>query len=255
MSEENYVELQKEDGTTIQCSVYDIVHFESKDYALLTMKDNEGEVIVMRLEDDGENCSLSTIDNEDEFKRVCDYIQGHHDKELSETELYKVLNTDEYKERPYEYSDLGEGMAVIGETMWGWSKHRFLINHNTKRAYEFMDKGQKLVTVTEDDIDWESLKGLPEDAVATARALSFHFPSFIRHFENGVAEVSWQLNPDGRYYMDEDGYGMTDDEEIEIYGLIDQNAKVIVKFKNINECYGELDKMRKEAEEIVKQQK
>ena len=45
--------------------------------------------------------------------------------------LYKVLNTDEYKERPYEYSDLGEGMAVIGETMWGWWKHRFLINHNT----------------------------------------------------------------------------------------------------------------------------
>lgn len=176
-------------------------------------------------------------------------MMGH---ESDEEKLYKVLNTDEYKERPYEYSDLGEGMAVIGETMWGWWKHRFLINHNTKCAYEFMDKEQNLVTVTEDDIDWESLKNLPEDAISTARALSFHFPSFICHFENGVAEVSWQLNPDGRYYMDEDGYGMTDDEEIEIYGFIDQNAKVVVKFKNINECYGELDKMRKEAERIVK---
>ena len=99
--------------------------------------------------------------------------------------LYKILNTDEYKERPYEYSDLGEGMAVIGETMWGWWKHRFLINHNTKRAYEFMDKDQNLVTVTQDDIDWESLKNLPEDAQNTAKALSFHFPSFIRKFENG----------------------------------------------------------------------
>jgi hypothetical protein len=55
-----------------------------------------------------------------------------------------------------------------------------------------------------------------------------------------VAEVSWQINPDGRYYMDEDGYGMTDDEEITIYGFIDQKAKVVVKFRNINECYGEL---------------
>ena len=36
-----------------------------------------------------------------------------------EEELYKVLNTDEYKVRPYEYSDLGEGMGVIGETIWG----------------------------------------------------------------------------------------------------------------------------------------
>ena len=47
--------------------------------------------------------------------------------ESPEEKLYKVLNTDEYKIRPYEYTDLGEGMAVIGETMWGWWKHRFLI--------------------------------------------------------------------------------------------------------------------------------
>ena len=67
-----------------------------------------------------------------------------------------------------------------------------------------------------------------------------------------MAQVSWQLNPDGRYYMDEDGYGMTDDEEVEIYGFIDTEGKVVVKFRNINECYGELDKMRKDAENIVK---
>ena len=165
--------------------------------------------------------------------------------ESPEEKLYQLLNTDEYNERPYEYSDLGEGMGVIGETMWGWWKHRYLVNHNTKCAYEFMDKNQKLCTVTQDDIDWESLKGLPEVVQGRARALSFHFPS----------KVSWQINPDGRYYMDEDGYGMTDDEEIEIYGFIDQNARVVVKFKNINENYSELGNMRKEAEEIVKQRR
>ena len=115
--------------------------------------------------------------------KMIDKMMGH---ESEAEKLYKILNTVEYKERPYEYSDLGEGMAVIGETMWGWWKHRFLINHNTKRAYEFMDKDQNLVTVTQDAIDWESLKNLPEDAQNTAKALSFHFPSFIRHFENGV---------------------------------------------------------------------
>lgn len=166
--------------------------------------------------------------------------------------LYMELNTEKYRHRPYEVNELDEGMAVINESMWGWWKPRYLLNHNTKCAYEFMDGNQRLLTVREDDIDWDSLADLPEDAVGRARALSFHFPSFIRHFENGVAEVSWQLNPDGRYYMDEDGYGMTDDEEITIYGFIDQNAKVVVKFRNINECCGELDKMRKEAENIVK---
>ena len=171
--------------------------------------------------------------------------------ECPEEMLYKVLNTDRYKKRPYEYTDLGEGMGVISETMWGWWKHRFLLNHNTKCAYEFMNSDQELVTVTQDDIDWDSLKDLPEDAQERARALSFHFPSFIRHLKNGVAEVSWQLNPDGRYYMDDDGFGMTDDEEIEIYGFIDTKSKVLVKFKNIK-GYGELDTMRKLAEDMVK---
>ena len=173
--------------------------------------------------------------------------------ESYDEKLYKLLNTDKFNDDPYETEDLGEGMAVINEAMWGWWKPRYLVNHNTKCAYEFIDGNQCLLTVTEDDIDWESLKNLPKDAIRRARALSFHFPSFIRDFENGVAKVSWQLSPEGRYYMDEDGYGMSNDEEIEIYGFIDQNAKVVVKFRNINECYDELDKMRKEAEEAVKQ--
>ena len=87
MSEENYVELQNEDGSTIQCSICDIVHFESKKYALLTVKDNDGEILVMRLEDDGENYSLFLLDNEDEFQRVRDYIQGLQDDGLSGAEL------------------------------------------------------------------------------------------------------------------------------------------------------------------------
>ena len=90
-------------------------------------------------------------------------------RESDEEKLYKILSAVEYKERPYEYSDLSEGMGVIGETMWGWYKHRFLINHNAKCAYEFMNKDQRLVTVTEDDIDWESLKNLPEDAIGRVR--------------------------------------------------------------------------------------
>lgn len=45
---------------------------------------------------------------------------------------------------------------------------------------------------------------------------------------------------------------MTDDKEIEIYGFIEQKANIVVKFKNINKRYDELDKMHKEAEKIVK---
>ena len=171
----------------------------------------------------------------------------------TEEKLYEVLQSDTYKSDLYKNEDLGEGTAVLYQNIWGWYKPRFVLNHNNKTAFEFMDRNEYLVTVTNDDIDWASLKKLPEKAINRAECLSFQFPSFIRGFRNGVARVDWQLNPDGRYYMDDDGFGMTDDEEIEIYGFIDTQGHVLVKFKAIKDRK-ELETMRKEAEEIVKEQ-
>ena len=164
-----------------------------------------------------------------------------------EEKLYEVLQSDTYKSSRYKTEALGEGMAVMYQDMWGWYKPRFVLNRNKKTAFEFIDEGATLLTVTEDDIDWASLKKLPENAIHVAQRLSFHFPSFIRTFKNGVAVVQWQLNPDGRYYMDDDGFGMTDDEEINIYGIIDTEGRVVVKFQTTNN-YKDLEKLRKEAE-------
>lgn len=96
-----------------------------------------------------------------------------------------------------------------------------------------------------------SLEGLPQDAINNAKELNAHFSTFVRDYKNGVAEVSWQINPDGRYYMDEDGYGMTDDEEITIYSYVDRTGKPLVRFRNIRD-YGELDEMEKEARRTFK---
>ncbi len=167
--------------------------------------------------------------------------------------LYRLINTDRYKSGQYRTDDLGEGMAVVYQVIWGWWKPRFVLNHNDKTAFELMDGNEYLVTVTQDDIDWESLKKLPEYVVDTARCLSFHFLSFVRGYRNGVARVDWQLNPDGRYYMDDDGFGMTSDIEIEIYGFIDRRGNVLVKFQAV-ENYADIDKLRKEAEMILQNQ-
>ena len=174
------------------------------------------------------------------------------DKSTGE-KLYEVLQSDTYKSDLYKNEDLGEGMAVLYQNIWGWYKPRFVLNHNDKTAFEFMDSDQCLVTVSSEDIDWSSLKKLPDEAIKRAECLSFQFPSFIREYRNGVARVDWQLNPDGRYYMDDDGFGMTDDEEIEIYGFIDTKGNVLVKFKAIKDNK-ELEAVRQDAEEIVKEQ-
>lgn len=188
MCKDKYVELELEDGTTVQYSIYDIILFESKKYALLTIEDSEdGNTALLRFEEKRDEYFFSTIYDKDEFERVCKYIEKTGSKK---TRLYDILNTENYKQGSYDSWDLSEGMELISESMWGWWKPRFLLNHNTRHAYEFMDGNQRLITVKECDIDWDSLKNLPEEVVERARALSFHFPSFIRQFKNGVAEVA-----------------------------------------------------------------
>lgn len=171
-----------------------------------------------------------------------------------EEQLYNQLTARTYSQYPYETKDIGEGMALVNEVIMQYWKPRFLLNHDTKCAYEFMNSNEMLVTVTHEDIAWETLNELPGVARGYAKSLSFHYPSFIRSFKNGVAEVSWQLNPDGRYFMDEDGFGMTDDEEIKIHGFIDKVGKVVVKFQVISN-YDELNMMREQAEKIVRDNK
>lgn len=115
---------------------------------------------------------------------------------------------------------------------------------------------EQLAIVDEEHIDWESMKKLPEEAWAQLRAYSFSYPLFIRGYHNGIAEVQWQLIPDGRYWMDDDGFGMTSDVELNIYGFIDQETNIISKFHYYTdeELQGKiLNEDHKHAEEIVKQ--
>ncbi len=170
----------------------------------------------------------------------------------SEEKLYMVLSAMDFNRNGYSISELGEGKSVVEQVIGGWWKQRYLIDKKNCRAYEIMNGNMDFVNFTTDDVDWASIEQLPEKAKMQAREMSAEFPTFIGKFRNGVAEVSWQLNPDGRYYMDEDGFGMTSDEEIAVYGFIDSETNVLVKFQYINHDWKRLDDMRREAESILK---
>jgi len=165
--------------------------------------------------------------------------------------MYLILSESKYTRSPYETKNLNEDMSLVYQCILGYYKPRFLMDHRTRCAYEFMDANETLTTVRDEDIRWDSVSELPSDSQFVARQKCFHYPSFIRHYENGVAMVLWQLNPDGRYYMDDDGFGMTDDEEINIYGFIDRQGHVVLPFRTIKNAL-ELKKLRKEAELAVK---
>ena len=160
------------------------------------------------------------------------YEEGKsNDIDMSEEEkLYRELCLSQYQGLPLVQNDLGEDMALVTQVIGRYWKPRYLMDKEARCAYEFMSIDEVLQIVTDEDIDWDSLKGLPQDAFERAKAHSFHFPGHVYQYKNGVAEVEWQLNPDGMYYRDEDGFGMTDDEEINLYGAIDRKGKVVKKF-------------------------
>lgn len=171
-----------------------------------------------------------------------------------EEKLYRILASDKYATGKYQKQSLGEGMEVINQVIWEWWKPRFLVNHNLQTAYEWMWGTQQLAIVDEEHIDWDSMRELPEDAMTTLTRYSFQYPSFIRGFSNGIAHVRWQLVPDGRYWIDDEGFGETNEKELNIYGFIDQEANIISKFHYYTDKEldnGALEQARKEAEQTL----
>ena len=169
-------------------------------------------------------------------------------------DLYLRLCKGKYVEYPFQTDDLGEEMAVVKEVIMQYWKPRYLLDHAVRCAYEFMSENEYLQTVKQEDIAWEKLTTLPLYAVNRAKERSAHYPTQIGRFKNGVAEVRWELNPDGYYFMDDDGFGMTDDEEITIYGLIDRRGAVVAKFQPVNDSK-EWAVMKEQAEKRVKENK
>lgn len=161
-----------------------------------------------------------------EKAQVC--VQDHAEDEAHA--LYDQL-VSLAEDSKYDFVNLDEGMGVVKAVICGYWKPRFLVDHNAKCAYEFMSSDESLCTVGVDDIDWASLEGLPEKIVDRAHCRDAHFPTSVLRYKNGVAEVCWEINPDGMYYRDEDGYGMTDDEEVDLRGSIDRKGRVVEKFR------------------------
>lgn len=181
------------------------------------------------------------------IKFIINWVIRLFHEDTDEEIFYQYLKKQKFSKGKYEVDCKEEKMVVIKQLIGKYWKPRCLMNHQTKCAYPIMDASEYITLFTTADIAWETLYGIPNEARERAKMLDAHFPTFIHRFVNGVAQVSWQINPDGRYYRDEDGFGMTDDEEITLYGFIDRNGKVVVKFRKI-EDYGELDELRAYAE-------
>ena len=85
VNDDQIIETVTEDGEVVQFKLFDIVEFEEKEYSLLLPledEDNEdAELVLMQLTKDDDDYIFETIEDDDEFDRVSEYIESLADED------------------------------------------------------------------------------------------------------------------------------------------------------------------------------
>ena len=122
---------------------------------------------------------------------------------------------------------IGEGIATFGSCRGPL----YLANTETGKVKKFVDEDGNVVGFTKDDIDYKSLEGVEHTYNAYAMKSEYSGIGRYNDFEDGICAYCWTLYPDGRYFADEDGFGMEDNDEVEIYCVIDRDFNVLRPFQ------------------------
>lgn len=145
---------------------------------------------------------------------------------------YSELMEDEKVRENYSIYERGPHMLIFSRKGWG-EKEMYLVNTAAQKAYHLVDREGNIRAFTHDDIEAVVFDA---DHAQSARILMVRYAKLsIGQFVDGRATVKWMLYPDGMYFADEDGYGMEDNDEVNIAAVIDEDCRVLEKFKLINE--------------------
>ena len=184
-------------------------------------------------------------------EEFCDYMNRCLEKNLNDMKFlndYEDRNARRWSLQPtfedlmedlrksanqanYFHRDLGYGMVLFSNRAYG-SKQTFIVNKALKKAYPISDANGKLVGFTHDDIDWDNVNQLEHHGDAE-RLVADYSGLSIGDYQDGVASVKWMLYPDGQYFADADGFGMEDNDEVNISAYIDTECRVLVKFQDM----------------------
>lgn len=139
----------------------------------------------------------------------------------------------------------GDGMAFFyGE---GWHNHElYVANIKTCKIRKLSTK-EGLLLVDDSDIDYDAIGKECVNGVSNARRKVINYEQLCRwnDFKGGVCAISWMLYPDGRYFADSDGYGMGDNDEENVYAIMDTNLDFIEPFRPIEDVAAYLKEIRK----------
>lgn len=147
----------------------------------------------------------------------------------------------------------GEDMSVCIDarpTENGSLDRVVLQDDRTGRQTVIVDCERNIVGLTAEWIDPRYTKDLIFSPCARYRKALYGL--HIDTFHDGKAVVSWCIQPDGRYWEDEDGFGGTSDVEIELYSLIDRQGRFCLPFLWFaGESFREIERQLRELDDKI----
>lgn len=149
----------------------------------------------------------------------------------------------------------GDGMVFFyGE---GWRNYELHVANTLTGKIRKLSTADGELLVNDDDIDYDAIVKLCENGIGNARTKAIRYAGINRWdgFKDGLCAISWMLYPDGRYFADSDGFGMEDNDEEEVYAIIDTNLDVVEPFRPIRDVASHLKTLRKNVRETINKNK
>lgn len=145
----------------------------------------------------------------------------------TDTEHRKILDDIEANPSRYEIRQLlGDKIFRIDSSdgsMWLCRN-----DGGTRRLITLVEHGE-VKFLTEADIEPSAMRLIKHQCPYLA--FKAHYRFWVFPFTGSKAAVEWTVRPDGSYYADSDGFGMTDDKEITLHGFINTKGRPIGKFR------------------------
>ena len=139
----------------------------------------------------------------------------------------------------------GDKMALFfGE---GWRNYELYIANTITGKIRKLSTTRGELLVDDNDIDYEAIVKECKNGIGNAQAKAIRYARLNRWdgFKDGLCAISWMLYPDGRYFADEDGFGMEDNDEEKVYAIIDTDLNIVEPFRPINDVAAYLKNLRK----------
>jgi hypothetical protein len=144
---------------------------------------------------------------------------------------------------------VGDGMAFFfGE---GWRNYELYVANTLTGKIRKLSTADGEMLVDDNDIDYDAIAKVCENGIGNAKTKVICYAGLNRWdgFKDGLCAISWTLYPDGRYFADEDGYGIEDNDEEEVYAIIDTDLKIVEPFRPIKDVSVYLTEIRRNKRE------